>query len=234
MKKLSNTFIIILIFISCKEDNIVSYNNFKKTPKNISNRIRNWEKTNLKLSKSYSNDLNLDYFDYSNSSLYNKNDYQKVIIVNPKKINDSINYTMTFNFQENKIYKALMVKSSKLHDKLLVEYFNFDGVLLFTHVVNFNNKSISFENQENIKTRSDDDRYPCGNSWGQNTAACLADVYSNHGWLSVWATVQTAFIPETAAALATACAIDAATSNDLNCDEGYKPINEEELVTPKL
>jgi len=36
-------------------------------------------------------------------------------------------------------------------------------------------------------------------------ADCIADAYSNHGWISVWAFVQTAFIPHTAAAIALAC-----------------------------
>lgn len=44
-------------------------------------------------------------------------------------------------------------------------------------------------------------------SWGQNTMDCLADVYVNHGWASVWVTVQTAFIPHTAVAFAAACAV---------------------------
>jgi len=34
---------------------------------------------------------------------------------------------------------------------------------------------------------------------------CLNDVYSNHGWLSVWVFVQTCFIPQTALAFAAAC-----------------------------
>ncbi|PIY09741.1 MAG: hypothetical protein COZ17_12090 [Flavobacteriaceae bacterium CG_4_10_14_3_um_filter_33_47] len=38
------------------------------------------------------------------------------------------------------------------------------------------------------------------------TANCLVDAYSNHGWVSVWAFVQTAFIPATGVALAAACA----------------------------
>jgi hypothetical protein len=41
---------------------------------------------------------------------------------------------------------------------------------------------------------------------GQAVADCLGDAYSNHGWISVWAVVQTAFLPVTAAGLAAACA----------------------------
>jgi hypothetical protein len=43
--------------------------------------------------------------------------------------------------------------------------------------------------------------------WGEDTMGCLSDAYTNHGWASVWVTIQTAFIPETAVAFAAACAI---------------------------
>lgn len=42
---------------------------------------------------------------------------------------------------------------------------------------------------------------------GDGTAHCIQDAYSNHGWISVWAFVQTAFIPWTAAGIAAACAV---------------------------
>lgn len=45
------------------------------------------------------------------------------------------------------------------------------------------------------------------NGWGKATMACLADAYTNHGAISLWATIQSAFIPQTAAALAIACGI---------------------------
>lgn len=44
-------------------------------------------------------------------------------------------------------------------------------------------------------------------SWGQNTMDCMSDAYSNHGWASVWVFVQSAFIPQTAVAIAAVCAI---------------------------
>ncbi len=42
--------------------------------------------------------------------------------------------------------------------------------------------------------------------WGKDTASCLSDAYSNHGWSSVFAFVATAFVPECAAGLAALCA----------------------------
>lgn len=46
---------------------------------------------------------------------------------------------------------------------------------------------------------------PYSTGCGQAVADCIADAYSHHGWVSVWATIQTAFIPSTATALASAC-----------------------------
>ncbi len=40
---------------------------------------------------------------------------------------------------------------------------------------------------------------------GDKVAACLQDVYTNHGWASVLAAVTTGFIPETGIAFAADC-----------------------------
>lgn len=85
------------------------------------------------------------------------------------------------------------------------------GKLLFSTSIDAKAKSISVESHtqtNNINAKQSPD-YDCEASWGQNTATCLQDVYTNYGWVSVWATVQSAFLPQTAAALAAACAIDA-------------------------
>lgn len=42
---------------------------------------------------------------------------------------------------------------------------------------------------------------------GQDTMDCISDLYTNRGWLSVWATIQSAFIPATAVAVAAVCAV---------------------------
>lgn len=44
---------------------------------------------------------------------------------------------------------------------------------------------------------------------GQKVMDCITDAYTNNGWVSVWAWVQTAFIPQTAAAVAAACWLNA-------------------------
>lgn len=235
MKKIISLFslAVVLILSSCsKEDNLNPSNNldFKNTSKAITSKIKSWSNSKSRVEGRVSNELNSllnsEYFDFDNSISYIKNNHQEIVMVNPKSINDDINYSVTFNSEEDTIFKALLIKSSKVDDKLLVEYFNFEGKLLFTNIVDYNNQNVIFELPNiNSNVQNRNDGYPCGNSWGQNTADCLANVYSNHGWLSVWATVQTAFIPQTAAAFAVVCAVDAATSNQTNCDSGYTPIN---------
>lgn len=44
-------------------------------------------------------------------------------------------------------------------------------------------------------------------SWGQDSMDCLQDVYSRHGWLSVFVTIESAYIPATVGVFAAACAI---------------------------
>ncbi len=45
-----------------------------------------------------------------------------------------------------------------------------------------------------------------GGCTGANVIGCFTDVYSNHGWGSVAASITTAFIPQTAVAFTLACA----------------------------
>jgi len=46
-------------------------------------------------------------------------------------------------------------------------------------------------------------------SCGQKVMDCITDAYTNNGWVSVWGWIQTAFIPQTAVAVAAACYINA-------------------------
>ena len=46
-----------------------------------------------------------------------------------------------------------------------------------------------------------------GGNRGQDTMNCIQHAYSRNGWISVWAWVQTGFIPITGVAIASACVI---------------------------
>ena len=57
-------------------------------------------------------------------------------------------------------------------------------------------KELSFEQMENLQ----------GGGWGQRTADCISDAYTNYGWASVAAWVVTAFQPEVGLVVAGVCA----------------------------
>jgi hypothetical protein len=57
-------------------------------------------------------------------------------------------------------------------------------------------KELSLSGMENIQG---------GVLAGQDAMNCFADAYLNNGWISLWASIQTAFIPMTAALIAAAC-----------------------------
>ena len=44
-------------------------------------------------------------------------------------------------------------------------------------------------------------------SLGRDTMACWVDAFGNHGWASLWITLQSCFLPQTAVAIAAACAV---------------------------
>ena len=56
-------------------------------------------------------------------------------------------------------------------------------------------KKLTIEEMEQIE----------GGSCGQAVADCITDAYSNHGWVSVWAWVQSVALPPTAYYIAAAC-----------------------------
>ena len=74
---------------------------------------------------------------------------------------------------------------------------------------------------DNGSDSQDSSWYKCNDySYGDGVMACMEDVYSNHGLLSLWVSVQSAFIPQTALAFAIACVIDAYPS-DGECYESF-------------
>jgi len=105
-----------------------------------------------------------------------------------------INYIKAFLLGENdEILEAIILKNSAISDNVYqLDYIDRNGDIFLTSSLNYNNQTAGVLHMK---------------PWGQATADCLGDAYSNHGWVSVWATVQTAFIPATAVALAAACAI---------------------------
>jgi hypothetical protein len=58
----------------------------------------------------------------------------------------------------------------------------------------------------NVQLKDPNEYDAGGGCTGANIIGCFTDVYSNHGWGSVAASITTAFIPQTAVAFTLACA----------------------------
>lgn len=137
-------------------------------------------------------------------------------------------YAITFIYDGVGVRENLIIKTVDVEENVkIAEYYSFEGQLLWTTMFDNNQGKpiVQFEDIEIIKSISSSSKmYKCEDGWGERTQDCLEDVYSNHGWLSVWATVQSAFIPQTAAALAGACAYDALTEG--GCESDYYTIDQ--------
>lgn len=118
--------------------------------------------------------------------------------------NNDVNFGLSF-YQDPvnlQIYKTMIVKTEKVNNNIKnIDYYDSDGTHLLTFQINSETQTV------NVTYIISSDIAGKGRLCSGNTTAhCLADVYVNHGWISVWAFVQTGFIPATAAALAIACA----------------------------
>ncbi len=112
-------------------------------------------------------------------------------------VDNQINYGLSMALNDKgECSVPLIIETQNINaDDKIINYYDATNNLLLSIELDNNTKSINvlFKAQTQLK------------SGGQYVVDCLSDAYSNHGWISVWAIVQSAFIPETAAALAADC-----------------------------
>ncbi|WP_282053363.1 hypothetical protein [Maribacter luteus] len=207
-----------------QKEELLNFDFHNPSDKSLS-RIKNWIS---KKSFENSSSKNPMYFDTQKAVSFESNGVETIVV--PEKHNDlgsKENIAITFmdDGSDSGLLKGMIIKTIDISENVKkMEYYNFDDQLLFTTVLdNINQTTKIVRSIEKDKSKSESGKwYTCGDSYGEKTVDCLDDVYTNHGWLSVWASVQSAFIPATAAALAGACAYDALTSG--GCETGYMRI----------
>lgn len=146
-----------------------------------------------------------DSFDieFDNNNIYEVSidgNSESIIMANQIGFNEenTVNYGIGAAITENGFANPLIIKTVKNSNNIFtIEYFNNEMQLISTIELNSETETINISNNRIASLKC-----------GQAVADCLDDVYSNHGWVSVWAFVQTAFIPATGLALAAACAAD--------------------------
>lgn len=208
---LSFVFALTLLTFSCSQEQIISEEMVTNSEIAQSSFIQN---------EVFNNDLKTNFVSFQNSKYSNKsynniefdNEHIYEVALNEKSPSlfmanqvgfdekNSENYAFAAVKLQNGFSKALIVKTTKVNENLYqIDYLdeNFDIILIAE--LDALNQTIIF-NQGNSSLN----QLKCG----QATSDCLQDVYTKHGWVSVWAFVQTAFIPATGVALAAACAAD--------------------------
>jgi len=214
--KLSTNFLLIILLIlstfSCNKDEI-SHSELEDpfiiTPINdkaITDKVINWQK------EYYGNSLNLKSssngrleFDYNNLILASmKGGTGRAIVANQVGYDDcnSINYGIGFFEKNSEITGALILKMMKISEYInRIEYLSLNNELLLSVELDSKKQTTNIIYKKSLSSlKSTEDT-------GDDVIECIADVYVNHGWISVWAWVQTAFIPATAAAITVACII---------------------------
>ena len=88
------------------------------------------------------------------------------------------------------------------NDRSRIEYFD----LIENRVTEIfsNNNTYTANNREvDLGSTVAGRGFGCGNC----VANCISDAYTNHGWASGWAFVQSIFLPSTGVAIAIGCAV---------------------------
>lgn len=140
-------------------------------------------------------------FDYDNlSETYNDGNGLQIFTANQYGFDtrNSLNYGECYFLENGKVFDIMIIGTEKISDDVkIAHYFDEDWNKFLGLELTISTKNVKqiFLAQRNKQCT------------GANVMACMSDVYTNHGWVSVWATVQTAFIPQTAAAFAIGCAV---------------------------
>ena len=125
----------------------------------------------------------------------------KVIIVNQIgfKVSNDVNTAMVFTINNDGNISVPSIIVTKTVSSILkqIECRSIDGSLHSTIELNSQTKAIKITNSS-LKSKQ---------PLSDKILDCMEDVYRKHGWVSIWALVQSAFIPATVVALAAACAV---------------------------
>jgi hypothetical protein len=154
--------------------------------------------TELGLSDSLT-ESDIDFVQLFKSKDMSEPDSGWAIMVNFKSNSNSntINYGFGVCYDGANYFKPIVVKSVTNVKQQIFDLT--DGTI--TTINNYNTSNFSFSSTVGGYMRTQ------AQGCGQAVADCINDAYTNHGWVSVWAWVQSAVLPETVGAIALGCTI---------------------------
>lgn len=167
----------------------------------------NFSQLSSELGLSYTLSANdIDFQNLSRSYITNDDGVGEAIVApfTSNSTNNSTNYAFAVTVDASHVYKPYIIKTTTNQS---LKYFDLDEGYILT-VNNYNNSStLSFQNSLGSYITGSPNTVSRSAGCGQATMDCIIDAYSNHGWLSVWVSVQSIYIPHTGLAIAGACAI---------------------------
>jgi hypothetical protein len=194
---------LILVMLSCEESSL----DVEQTPDpEVKTLISKIDGLDLTSSSLRNNEQFSNRFDFENPyEVHLSSNSNKAIYLNGSSNheNDKVQYGLIIGYDDQLLDTPVEVKTTIIKEKIYEISYYREGFLLYSAVVNANNpNNVQLVKEGNFRNVRVKDR-PCG----QDVMDCISDVYTEQGGLSVWAWVQTAFIPATAVAVGWACAI---------------------------
>jgi hypothetical protein len=191
-----------LLFISsCSKENEGLKNQTiiqKQLPESLLKIINEKKLSNQNLVNRNGNNVRFDYDNISET--YNDKEGVQIFTANQYGFDtkNSLNYGECYFLENGKVVDNMILGTENIsNDVKIVHHFDEDWNEFLALQLTNSTKEVK---QVLIASRN-------AQCTGANVMGCITDSYSNHGWVSAWAFVQTAFIPQTAAAIAVVCAI---------------------------
>lgn len=182
----------LVVLGSCSKEDNESHNKALT----LQEKIDNWLLNNESNSNNLISDIKYD-FDHP---ILREVDGNTIVIFNEVNFdsNNTINYGISFIETEKELKPFLTVKTIEESDSIKkLEYFDSNNDFLFSWTFDLNKKEMIVKADGQVSKRN----------WGQDTADCINDAYTNHGWTSVGLWIESICIPETGIVVAAACAI---------------------------
>ncbi len=200
--------VLLALAIGCTEDDQALKSKFetkKVTDVTTKSMITDWYQSNLPSSQTKARIGNEEIvFDFDNLTVTTQSDNSiKTYVANSIDYSDNseVNYSLGIYQDGENPTNALILKTVKESNNFnLIEYYSLSGILITSVRVNSDTKSTEIVYVRDGSSTSG--RVACGNA----TAQCIANTYTNEGWLSVGLFVLTAINPAVSLSVAGACA----------------------------
>jgi len=228
MKNLKLLFILSFFLFGCSKTELKdstskvdnnSFNTVKLQNQIYYNAIMKWKNTNSNKFKSaavdnvtfdYSNLLQVTPTDNNTNALRDAPLSMSVVVANQVGYNveNSVNYGIGFYMYADSIANILQFKLETISSNIKrIHYYDEESTLLLSFELDLTAQTINVIYKSSSAKAGVVLKSINVATLGQNVADCMTDVYSQQGWVSVFALVAGAYCPATVAGIAVACTI---------------------------